>query len=262
MLGGKNKQPLGYTIVEVLIVLAVSGMMFVIAMNFINGKQAKAAFAQGTNELASQVQNTIEQVTNGQFSDIPLNCTFNGTVTDPNQPGMRPPGTNSTCVFLGKILRFQSGTTSYDTLSLAAGRVTTDAAGAPVTPTLTNVAPAVVTSLTRTQAIPQRLEVSSVRTTNADGTSGGNVYNFGFVQGLGTVEGSSFLSGAQTIAMFYSTPAGAPINSGTLRYAKAASICMTDGTRFAQVLVGAQADSASQLSVRVKNVKTAAQCQS
>ena len=59
MLGGRNrhsKQPFGYTIVEVMIVLAVSSAMFLIAANFINGKQERTAFSQGSNEMVSQLQ--------------------------------------------------------------------------------------------------------------------------------------------------------------------------------------------------------------
>lgn len=54
MKGGKS--PLGYTVVEVMIVLAVSGIMFLVAANFINGKQQKTSFANGVNEMASRIQ--------------------------------------------------------------------------------------------------------------------------------------------------------------------------------------------------------------
>ena len=78
MLGGKNKQPLGYTIIEVMIVLAVSGLMFIIAATFINGKQQRATFTAGVNEMASELQNVIEQVNDGSYADVPLNCVSAG----------------------------------------------------------------------------------------------------------------------------------------------------------------------------------------
>jgi prepilin-type N-terminal cleavage/methylation domain-containing protein len=257
MLGGRNKQSKqlpGYTIIEVLIVLAVSGMMFVIAINFINDKQGKAAFTQGTNELVSQIQNTIEQVTNGQFSDVPLNCSFSGGTTSVTS-GTRPPGTNSTCIFVGKMLRFQADATTYDTLSLAGGRVTTNGAGTPITPSLSNIDPVVIGSLTREQKVPQQLLIKSVLVTDASGTpSNANVFNFGFAEGLGTVSEGSFQSGAQTVAMIYSSSTTA-INASTLKYAKSATICLTDNKRYAQILVGST-DNSSQLSVRAKVVPT------
>jgi type II secretory pathway pseudopilin PulG len=272
MLGGKHsqnrqsKQLLGYTIIEVLIVLAVSGMMFVIAVNFINGKQGKAAFTQGTNELASQIQGVIEQVTNGQYSDIPLTCTSNGTTTSAtanaavssNGTDNTNTGINSQCVFLGKILRFHSGDPlNYKVLSLAGARVPTTTTGSV---SLADVAPVLINDLTRTQNIPQQLTVKSARATDVSGATS-NVFNFGFAQGLGSIEAGSFASGAQNISMIYSTanmsPAGTPdtnINASNLTYAKAATICMTDGQRYAQILVGANANNASQLSVRTRVV--------
>lgn len=275
MLGGKNKQPkqperalLGYTIIEVLIVLAVSGMMFVIAANFINGKQGKASFAQGTNEMASQIQNTIEQVTDGKFSDIPLNCSFafsptpgNSLTTVTSGTPSRQQGVNSQCVFLGKLLRFYTSqnATTYRVISLAAGRVTTDTNGLPVTPTLNNIAPATVVDLTTQQNIPQRLSIRSVRVTDTNGSIHTSNYNFGFAEGLGSVAGASFQSGSQTVAMIYS-PSGALANNGGageddkdfdnhVAYARSAVMCLTDGTRFAQILVGGATGDASQLSV-------------
>ena len=65
-----GKRPLGYTIIEVMIVLAVSGVMFIIAASFISGKQESTAFTEGANEFASQLQQTIAEVADGQYSDV------------------------------------------------------------------------------------------------------------------------------------------------------------------------------------------------
>jgi type II secretory pathway pseudopilin PulG len=264
MLGGINsgnkqiKSSLGYTIIEVLIVLAVSGLMFIVAVNFINGKQGKAAFTQGTNEMASQIQGVIEQVTDGQFSDIPLNCQLNGAGIKVD-PGAQSQGTNPGCVFLGKILRFHStGDSTYAVVSLAGKRITKDGAGNSVQPSLSNVAPTVVASLTRVQNIPQRLTIKSITVNDASTGTSTTAYNFGFAEGLGTVANASFQSGAQSVAMIYS-PTGATTGSD-LAYASSAFICMTDETRYAKILIGNSVDNASQLSVRVKVVPTEEIC--
>jgi prepilin-type N-terminal cleavage/methylation domain-containing protein len=99
------KPPGGYTIVEVMIVLAVSGVMFVMAANFINGKNARTQFQQGSNELGSRMQGVIEEVTDGQYTDIPFTCSRAGAslaVTG----AVRPQGTNPECVFIGKLAHF------------------------------------------------------------------------------------------------------------------------------------------------------------
>lgn len=259
MKGGKT--PLGYTIIEVMIVLAVSGIMFLIAANFINGKQAKTAFTQGTNETASQIQNVIEQVSNGKYSDIPLNCSFDGTTTTVTG-GAQSQGTNPTCTFLGKLLRFSSvNKHTYKLLSLAAGRV--DASNG--NPSFTSVDPVVITDLTNSQNIAQQLDVDGVSVTDQGGTTHNNYYNFGFSQGLGTSSGGSFQSGAQTLSLVYS-----PVNlsnpstpdtsvNGNLAYAKAVTVCLTDGTRYAKILIGSP-NNDSQLSVRRTVVPTEALC--
>jgi prepilin-type N-terminal cleavage/methylation domain-containing protein len=130
MTGGKHKQPLGYTIVEVMIVLAISSIMFLIAAQFINGKQEQASFKNGVNTFASQLQNTIDQVTNGQYSDLNFTCTLNYStnILSFNGPNVgqtsETQGTNPKCVFLGKLMYFYapSGSTApenYDTFTLA-----------------------------------------------------------------------------------------------------------------------------------------------
>jgi prepilin-type N-terminal cleavage/methylation domain-containing protein len=254
MKGGKT--PLGYTIIEVMIVLAVSGGMFLIAANFINGKQAKTAFTQGTNETASQIQNVIEQVSNGKYSDIPLNCTFDGTTTTVISGTLPSQGTNPTCTFLGKLLRFSSvNKHTYKVLSLAGGRA--DASGG--NPTLASVHPVVITDLTNSQDIAQQLDVAGVSVTDLSGVTYTNYYNFGFSQGLGSSSGGSFQSGAQTLSLVYSPvnlsdPATPDTNAnGSLAYAQAVTVCLTDGTRYARILIGSP-NNDSQLSVKLQVV--------
>ncbi|MGC1176893.1 MAG: prepilin-type N-terminal cleavage/methylation domain-containing protein, partial [Candidatus Saccharimonadales bacterium] len=193
MLGGKNRRPLGYTIVEVMIVLAVSGVMFLIAANFINGKQARTAFSDGVNEMASQIQDTIQQVSDGKYSDIPLMCTFDGTHTSVVSGGSKQ-GTNSTCVFLGKLLRFgpQGTQNVYDTISLAGGRVDGG--------TVAGADPRVIDDLVVHQNLPQNLDVTNVKV-NGGGSGSETI---GFLQSQGSIDATSgsLNNGAQTIDMY------------------------------------------------------------
>src|SRR5579884_2456783 len=132
MKGGKNKKPAGYTIVEVMIVLAVSGMMFVIAALFIQGKQEKASFTAGINQMASQIQTTIEQVTDGQYSDITVPCNFTTTTTIGGSGSPVQQGNNPNCVFLGKLVHFLGGSSvQYEVVSVVGGRI--DISGNPIT---------------------------------------------------------------------------------------------------------------------------------
>jgi type II secretory pathway pseudopilin PulG len=262
MLGGKNKQnrqPLGYTIVEVMIVLAVSGFMFVIAANFINGKQEKAAFTQGSNDTGSKLQKVVEEVVDGHYSDVPLQCSLSGGVLSASVSGSAPQGQNASCVFLGKIIRFNavgSGPKDhYSTYSIAAARSITSFPNSQI---------AAISGLTSQATIPQSLYVASMVVVDTGGGSHTNVFNIGFLQGVGNVSGAGvYLTGAQQPVQLVYANTSVGVGSGTtIQPARSATICMTDGTRYAQVLVGGTAGSDfargnnNQLNVNVQQLGT------
>ena len=57
----------GFTIVEVMVFLAVSGLIFLIAAQFINGKQTQVEFTQGMNNANLIVRAMIDNVANGNY---------------------------------------------------------------------------------------------------------------------------------------------------------------------------------------------------
>ncbi|HEX4774335.1 MAG TPA: prepilin-type N-terminal cleavage/methylation domain-containing protein [Candidatus Saccharimonadales bacterium] len=281
MLGGKNKQPLGYTIVEVMIVLAISGVMFLIAAQFIQGKQEKTSFTVGVNEMASQIQDVIEQVTNGQYSDIPLKCA--GTTT--NSVGAQvtfPPGAgtaqgiNSSCVFLGKMFRFDvsKDNTQYEIFSLAASRECYNSSRVQQSLTLycssfpgypwplegTGVAaiasPYSPVDLTLQETIPQGLEVIHVSWTDSLGSgniavskgSPGFTPAFAFIQSSGSIKtgDTAYQSGGQTIEMVSELdqnawgpiPASNNITPGNFKLDSQICIGLSDGQQNAEINIG------------------------
>lgn len=256
MPGGQNKQSLGYTIVEVMVVLAVSGVMFLIAATFVNGKQASTSFSAGVHDMASSLQDVIEQVNDGRYSDVPFTCSpgsppgFSGTVL-PDQ------GTNSDCVFVGKFLYFSGNySANYQVFTLAGNR---QSGGQPaVTPNSVQPVPIYgpLIDLTIQQTVPQNLAVKNVVVKDANGNLvAPATLGLGFLQSLGTVDstGSTYLSGAQTIGLYYEPNLSTPgliesnvvtnmrVNAANIAPATSATICLTDGnpgTRYATVDVG------------------------
>ncbi len=107
--GSKDK---GYTLVEVMIFLAVTGALFVMAMVAINGKQAQAEFATGVRDFNSRIQSIINEVNNGYFPEnASYNCKFAGGLPGAAldlSTGGSPSGqgTHPDCVFLGKVVYF------------------------------------------------------------------------------------------------------------------------------------------------------------
>lgn len=242
-----KKHQFGYTIVEVMIVLAVSSLMFVLAASFINGKQAKTAFSTGVNEMSSRLQDTIEQVNRGKYSDILLKCISNGsTAVVSVGDGTTPQGANPPCVFIGKFTHFSvaGDKQQYEIFSLAGLRDKTTLATAGVT-TINNGD----ADLTVNAKIPQGLDVESVK------VNGTPSYGFGFVQGMDNASGSQNISLVSTTIPLNDSlttdTAASQITSSNLNANKPKTvvICLTDGTRFATITIG---DKDNELIARTK----------
>ena len=107
-----GKRTGGFTIIEVMIVLASTGALLLIAMTVIGGQVASTNFQTGTRAFASQLQNIANQVTSGQYTyDNSIRCYIdNPNSVDPSNPpkvqidgnGNVNQGSNQECVFLGK----------------------------------------------------------------------------------------------------------------------------------------------------------------
>ena len=269
MKGGKR--PLGYTIVEVMIVLAVSGIMFLIAAVFISGKQERTTFTAWTNEFSSQLQTIISQVAEGQYSDVSFSCsdTGSGLSIGPAAIGVAAngsngsQGTNSSCVFLGKFLTFtlNSSPTTYKVYAMAGSRSGT---GAGSTINTAYATPVVATGgtpdLTAQNIVPQSLKITDITVTTPAGATHAVQQGFGFIQCLGDAPGGC--SGSQEISMVYapsltatSSLPNALVQSGLtspLAYASSAQICISDSTRTALITLGDSNGGSSQLSANIE----------
>ena len=108
----------GFTIVETLIVLAVTSALFTSAAIMISGRQAKTEFLTATNDLQQQLQDVINQTASGNF---PNSNNFTCTAMASNMPrltnGGASQGTNGDCVFLGKAVQLGSSDTPNKLLS-------------------------------------------------------------------------------------------------------------------------------------------------
>ncbi len=260
MLGGKNKQPkqlLGYTIIEVMIVLAVSGVMFLIAANFINGKQERASFTQGSNDSVSLLQNVVEDITDGHYSDVPIQCATSGSALS-FPSGVSPSqGQNPACVFLGKLAHFYgsgSNRTNYQLFSIAAARTVTSFPNSQV---------AAIPHLTTQSTLPQGLAVKTMHVKDSAGKNHANFYSIGFIQGLGSVDAATgvYASGAQQpVGLVYASDTNpgawdeADVTGTTLQSARSATICLSDGSRNAEIFIGGAND--NRLSISIQQLGT------
>ncbi|MBI2007839.1 hypothetical protein HYS85_01200, partial [Candidatus Saccharibacteria bacterium] len=109
----------GYTIVEVLIVLVVSLVVFFAAVTVFSGKQGKTEFAQAMRDVESQIQAVINDVRVSTYPDASnYRCIIDPLSQRPALvSGSSQIGTNTNCIFLGKAIEL-STTTNPDQLNV------------------------------------------------------------------------------------------------------------------------------------------------
>lgn len=109
---GNNKN-LGFTIIETLIVLTVTGILAISAMALINGRQNKTEFQVAINDFQQQLQEIINETANGYYpNNADFDCIGNSPLVIGNgpliKPGSHAQGSNDGCIFIGKALQFSS----------------------------------------------------------------------------------------------------------------------------------------------------------
>lgn len=97
----------GYTILEVLIFVAVSALIFVAAVGAISGRQAQVQFSQATREFEAKIKDIINDVTTGYFpSNGQVQCAvISGSVSLSDGSNV-PQGTSDQCLSIGKVIQF------------------------------------------------------------------------------------------------------------------------------------------------------------
>lgn len=105
------KRQAGFTIVEVMIVLAVTGIMFVAAATTINGRQNETEFTTAINALQQRLQQIANETASGFYPNSGnFICTGSSTGAATFTAGSNQQGTNGGCIFMGKAIQFGLGT--------------------------------------------------------------------------------------------------------------------------------------------------------
>lgn len=105
----------GYTIVEVIIFLAVSGMLFVSATTLISGQQRRTEFSNAVREFEIRLLDIVNDVETGYFPAGNYRCTA-GISSSPvvTAAATGAQGTNDTCIFAGKAVQFSPAGSEQD----------------------------------------------------------------------------------------------------------------------------------------------------
>lgn len=121
----------GYTIVEVMIFLAVSTALLLSVMAAVSGQQQKTQFVTGVRDFETKIQDIVNDVETGYYpNDGSTRCEDAGAANSVDiqavpDPGKQAQGTNTDCVFLGKAIAFSTvagGSSAFTTTTIAGGR--------------------------------------------------------------------------------------------------------------------------------------------
>lgn len=109
----------GFTIVETMIVLAVTGVIFISVALLINGKQNAAEFQSSIHDAVAQIQQVINETASGYYPTTGYSCSSASGI-----PSFTGVTNDHSCVFVGKALHFYDGTggtksDTFDVYSLA-----------------------------------------------------------------------------------------------------------------------------------------------
>ncbi len=101
---------LGFTLLEVMIFVAVSGFIFVFAVGSITSQQRRVQFSQSTREFESKILDIINDVSTGYYpmNDL-IGCSAGGAGQRPtlSSAGGTEMGTNSACLNIGKAMQLR-----------------------------------------------------------------------------------------------------------------------------------------------------------
>jgi hypothetical protein len=202
-----------------MIVLAVSGALFVAAALLISGKQNQAGFNQAIQQIQSQIQQVMNEVATGYFpSSANFQCTaVPGGPVALSSVAPNAQGANAGCVFAGKVIQFKVHDTDpeqYAVFTLAG--VQKDSSGKEVT-TLAAAVPKVVApgvsspagfpNISTTTILQNGLTVAVPTASPTGGmwyNNGGSDVNIGamaIVPSFAKYTGSNITSGSQQLSI-------------------------------------------------------------
>jgi type II secretory pathway pseudopilin PulG len=128
--GGNASPTSGFTIVETLIVLAVTSTLLISAMVSMSGRQARTEFQVATQNAVRDYQSIISQIESGRYT---TSNNFTCETSGFNDVSFAPPtggdtqGANKDCTYLGLALVFGQNPATYKKYVLAGSRLYNDA---------------------------------------------------------------------------------------------------------------------------------------
>lgn len=198
--GGDTISAQGFTIVETLIVLAVTGILFASAALMINGKQSRTDFQVGVRNLQQRLQQIINQTASGYYpNNGNFSCADAGLPLTISSVGANEQGQNQACIFAGTAVVFGGSGSfgsadTYGVYPLAGRRaIGTEDVKTPEEARLTAVAESTANSsapVVEKVVLPNGLTYARARVDSGSWQTGG-VFAVAFLSSFGNFQGTS-----------------------------------------------------------------------
>jgi prepilin-type N-terminal cleavage/methylation domain-containing protein len=196
----------GFTIVETMIVLAVSGGLFLVAAIAVSGKQARQEFDQSIQDVRSQIQQVVNDVATGAFPNMNnMSCSVgaNGPVFSSTAAGQ---GENTGCIAMGKVIQFGVGSNPESMRVYTVAGLQKTSSGADVS-SPGEAKPKVIAPSTTTPGVPDLTDQRNLLyglTTNAmtDQRSGSAIGAIAILSSLAQYGDAGIVSGSQQLTAY------------------------------------------------------------
>jgi len=197
----------GFTLIEVMIVLAVTGLLFATTAALLAGKQNQTAFDQAIRQIQSQIQQNSNEVAIGFYPNVGnIKCTAGGSGPSISNATGTAQGANTGCIFLGKAMQFRlagSGSEQFAVHTIAG--LQKDGAGNDVS-SLSSAKPKAVGPSSAEPNLPDgdslgTLEqgLTTYRMWYNNGGGDRQINEVAFVSSLAPASGSTVISGSQQV---------------------------------------------------------------
>lgn len=215
---GSGERQGGFTIIETLIVLAVSGALLMGAVLLVAGQQRKVEFSQAAQDIRSVAEQMITETSSGYYPNAGnIRCVAGASGPNISQVAGTQQGTNTGCIFMGKAIQFgNSGDRSQYVMHTVAALRTNDG-------TLSSARPRAVdfdSARVRGQ-LRNGLTVHSMR--YVSGGTANDISTVVFASGLGSYSDSQLLSGTQSMTLLPVPASGTVATVNTTAAASAIS---------------------------------------
>lgn len=199
-----------YTIVEVMIALAISGLLILTAMLFVSGQQRRTEFNQSIRDIESQIQDTANDITTGYYAATnTFSCTSTGSGPNIVSAGSSNLGANAGCIFMGNIMQFGvagSNNQDFAIYTVVGQRQIGSGANAKDVSNFTEADPTVIAPTSTSPNIPNSIDNRTLQ-------YGLTVNKMYYVDSVGTQTNIGAVAFMSTLAQY--DPATGELNSGT-----------------------------------------------